>query len=54
MLTAAHCVDNFSVGMNPARLEVVAGTLEYASGGEQIGVTEIHVHPELERRHHGL
>ena len=41
VLTAAHCVDNFAVDMNPARLEVVAGTLEYASGGEQIGVTEI-------------
>ena len=45
VLTAAHCVDNFAVDMNPARLEVVAGTLEYASGGEQIGVTEIVVHP---------
>ena len=45
VLTAAHCVDNFAVDMNPARLEVVAGTLEYASGGEQIGVTEILVHP---------
>ena len=45
VLTAAHCVDNFAVDMNPARLEVVAGTLEYATGGEQVGVTEILVHP---------
>jgi secreted trypsin-like serine protease len=45
VLTAAHCVDNFIVGMDPTRLEVVAGTLEYASGGEQMAVKAIHAHP---------
>ena len=32
VLTAAHCVDNFFVGSNPDRVDIVAGTLEYASG----------------------
>lgn len=46
VLTAAHCVDNFMIGLDPSRLDVVLGTLTFASGGEQIGVTAIHTHPE--------
>lgn len=45
ILTAAHCVDNFFVGMDASRVDVVLGTLTYPTGGEQIGVTAIHVHP---------
>ena len=45
VMTAAHCVDNFFVGMNPDRVDVVLGTLEYLEGGEQIGVAEIIAHP---------
>jgi transmembrane serine protease 11D len=45
VLTAAHCVDNFFVGMDPSRLDVVLGTLTYPSGGEQIAVRAIHTHP---------
>jgi len=45
VLTAAHCVDNPGINENPARLDIVAGTLTYASGGEQIKVSEVHVHP---------
>ncbi|WP_171180669.1 serine protease [Ruegeria sp. HKCCD8929] len=46
VLTAAHCVDNFFVGNDPGKVDVVLGTLEYASGGEQIGVVEIINHPD--------
>lgn len=45
VLTAAHCVDNFFVGMDPTNVEVVLGTLTFAEGGEQIPVTAIHTHP---------
>jgi trypsin len=46
VLTAAHCVDNFFVGMDPSRVDVVLGTLTYASGGEQMAVKAIHTHPK--------
>ncbi len=45
VLTAAHCVDNPGISNNPDRLDIVAGTLTFATGGEQIAVTEVHVHP---------
>ena len=45
ILTAAHCVDNWFVGTDPSRLDVVLGTLAYGSGGEQISVSAIHLHP---------
>ncbi len=45
VLTAAHCVDNFLVRMDPNRVDVVAGTLQFAIGGESIAVKAIHVHP---------
>jgi secreted trypsin-like serine protease len=46
VLTAAHCVDNWFVGMDPDRVDIVVGTLRFADGGEQIGVKAIHVHPD--------
>lgn len=45
VLTAAHCVDNFFVQKDPANLDVVAGTLKYADGGERVDATAIIVHP---------
>lgn len=46
VLTAAHCVDNFFVGSDPDRLDIVLGTLEFASGGEQIKVDKLFLHPD--------
>ena len=46
VLTAAHCVDNFSVGNDPKRLDVIAGTLQYAKDGERMDVEKIIVHPK--------
>ncbi len=45
VLTAAHCVDNPGINQNPSRLDVVAGTLLFTTGGEQIAVSKIVVHP---------
>lgn len=45
VLTAAHCVDNNIGRGQAARVDVVAGTLTYASGGERLKVTAILVHP---------
>jgi trypsin len=45
VLTAAHCVDNFFVGNDPEKVDVVVGTLTFMSGGEQIPVRAIHLHP---------
>jgi secreted trypsin-like serine protease len=44
VLTAAHCVDNFRVQLDKSRVDVVGGTVEYATGGERIEVAEIIVH----------
>ncbi|WP_131505594.1 serine protease [Limimaricola cinnabarinus] len=46
VLTAAHCVDSPLWQNNPERLSIVAGTLTYETGGELLGVTAIHVHPD--------
>ena len=46
VLTAAHCVDNSIVMNDATRLDVVAGTLTYASGGEQVKAEKIIVHDE--------
>lgn len=46
VLTAAHCVDSALWQNNPERLSIVAGTLTYDSGGELLGVSAIHVHPD--------
>ena len=49
VLTAAHCVDNFIVQMDPKRVDVVAGTLKYDTGGERMDVDQIFVHPKWEQ-----
>ena len=41
MLTAAHCVDNSIVMNNATRLDIVAGTLTYATGGERMKAEKI-------------
>lgn len=44
VLTAAHCVDNSIVMNNATRLDIVAGTLTYATGGERIKAEKIIIH----------
>lgn len=46
VLTAAHCVDNNIVRKRASKVDVVAGTLTYNSGGERLKVSAIFVHPE--------
>jgi secreted trypsin-like serine protease len=46
VLTAAHCVRNSVVREDPARINVIAGTAIYLSGGERLGVAAIHTHPQ--------
>ena len=45
ILTAAHCVRNAVVREDPSRVDVIAGTSQYAIGGERLKVAEIHTHP---------
>jgi transmembrane serine protease 11D len=45
VVTAAHCVDNFIVSQLPDRLNVVAGTATYETGGQRASVKRIIVHP---------
>lgn len=45
VLTAAHCVRNAIVREDPARLDVVAGSSQWAIGGERIKVAAIHTDP---------
>jgi secreted trypsin-like serine protease len=45
VLTAAHCVDNSLVQKDPKRLDVIAGTLTYKTGGVRTDVDKIIVHP---------
>jgi transmembrane serine protease 11D len=45
VLTAAHCVENSIVREDPTRVDVVAGTTQYAIGGERLKVAAIHKHP---------
>ena len=46
VLTAAHCVDNFMVQIDPNRLDVIAGTLTYKTGGVRSDVEKIIVNPK--------
>jgi secreted trypsin-like serine protease len=46
VVTAAHCIDNSIVQSDPARVNIVAGTKVYSSGGERIAVKSIFVHPK--------
>jgi secreted trypsin-like serine protease len=46
VLTAAHCVDNSMVAKDPKRLDVIAGTLTYKTGGVRAEVDKIFVQPK--------
>lgn len=46
VLTAAHCIDNEIVMNKASRLDIVTGTLKYASGGERLKTEKIIVHPQ--------
>jgi trypsin len=46
VLTAAHCVDNSMVQKDQKRLDVVAGTLNYKTGGVRSNVEKVLVHPK--------
>jgi trypsin len=46
VLTAAHCVDNSMVQIDPKRLDIIAGTLTYKAGGARSDVDKIFVHPK--------
>jgi transmembrane serine protease 11D len=45
ILTAAHCVKNSVVREDPTRVEIIAGSSQYAIGGERLKVAAIHTHP---------
>src|SRR5262249_41060526 len=45
VVTAAHCMDNEIVNGLPDRVNVVAGTTNYQSGGQRVAVKRIFVHP---------
>ena len=44
VMTAAHCVDG---GLDPALIQVLAGTHDLTTGGEYIDVTRIRIHPDF-------
>jgi secreted trypsin-like serine protease len=46
VLTAAHCVKNDLVRVDPKRLAIVAGTGFYGTGGERIAISAIYMHPQ--------
>ncbi len=46
VMTAAHCVDSVRIALDPKRLDVIAGTLSYGSGGVRSNVEKIVVHPQ--------
>ena len=46
VLTAAHCVDNPRVQKDPKRLDVIAETLNYTTGGVRSDVDKIFIHPK--------
>jgi transmembrane serine protease 11D len=48
ILTAAHCVRNSIVREDPARVDVIVGSSQWAIGGERIKVAEIHAHPQYD------
>jgi secreted trypsin-like serine protease len=49
VLTAAHCVDNFTVQNNANNVDVIAGTVKYDKDGERMDVEKIIVHPNWNR-----
>jgi|RhiMetdeSRZDD1v2_1073273.scaffolds.fasta_scaffold49075_2 trypsin len=46
VLTAAHCVDNSIAQKDPKRLDVIAGTVTYKTGGVRSDVDKVIVHPK--------
>ena len=48
VLTAAHCVRNAIVREDPTRVDVVAGSPQWALGGERLKVAEIHTNPQYD------
>jgi secreted trypsin-like serine protease len=46
VLTAAQCVDNPKVQKDPKRLDVIAETLNYTTGGVRSDVDKIFIHPK--------
>jgi secreted trypsin-like serine protease len=46
VVTAAHCIHNQIVRREASRVDVVAGTSTYISGGERIKVKAIFIHPK--------
>lgn len=46
VLTAAHCIDNSIIKKESSRVNVVAGTSTYISGGERISVSSLYIHPK--------
>ena len=44
VMTAAHCVDG---GLDPAMIQVLAGTHDLTEGGEYIDVKRIRIHPDF-------
>lgn len=46
VLTAAHCVKNDLVRVDPKRLAIVAGTGFYGAGGERVAIAAIYMHPQ--------
>lgn len=46
VVTAAHCIDNNVVSNDANRVDVVAGTERYNTGGERIDVRAVYVHPQ--------
>jgi transmembrane serine protease 11D len=45
ILTAGHCVRNTIVREDPTRVEIIAGSSQYAIGGERLKVAAVHTHP---------
>lgn len=52
VLTAAHCIDNSIVRNDPARVDIVAGTKSYESGGQRAAAESLFVHPQYNRLTH--
>jgi transmembrane serine protease 11D len=49
VVTAAHCIDNPTVGGDASRVDVIAGTGTYGIGGERIEASAVVVHPQYVR-----
>ena len=50
VVTAAHCIDNWFVAGDPAKVDVLVGTKDLSSGGERLKVRSVAVHPNWNGR----